>query len=113
MNVFSNVDKLVVNDWIQEMDKLRIKSNKDNIDIILVSSFSKKSNPIKEYFESLNIENIDAINNHYMQDFYTLITGKSHVDNTNEFETMKTWFAITAGLSICNDVNNLYCLCFY
>jgi len=111
---WSPVTDDIVNNFIQDMDTCNIETYDSKINTVLNSRFSKNYDVIKEYFDSLDTSNLDVINTHYLEDFFNVITGKTHAEKPNEFETMKTWFCSHAGISLgeIEKVDQLYCICF-
>jgi len=108
------VNDRIVNNFLQDMDTCNIEASDTKVNTVLNSRFSKEYDAIKDYFDALDISNLDAINTHYLEDFFQVITGKTHASNPNEFETMKTWFCSHAGISLgeIEKVDQLYCICF-
>lgn len=108
------VNDRIVNNFLQDMDTAGIEASDNRVNTILNSRFSKEYDAIKEYFDSLDTSTIDAINTHYLEDFFQVITGKTKHEKPNEFETMKTWFCSHAGISLgeIEKVDQLYCICF-
>jgi predicted P-loop ATPase len=108
------VNDRIVNNFLQDMDTAGIEASDNRVNTILNSRFSKEYDAIKDYFDSLDVSTIDAINTHYLEDFFFTITGKTKHEKPNEFETMKTWFCSHAGISLgeIEKVDQLYCLCF-
>ena len=108
------VNDRIVNNFLQDMDTAGIEASDNRVNTILNSRFSKEYDAIKEYFDSLDISTIDALNTHYLEDFFYIITGKTKHEKPNDFETMKTWFCSHAGISLgeIEKVDQLYCICF-
>lgn len=108
------VNDRIVNNFLQDMDTAGIEASDNRVNTILNSRFSKEYDAIKEYFESLDVSTIDAINTHYLEDFFHIITGKTKHEKPNDFETMRTWFCSHAGISLgeIEKVDQLYCICF-
>jgi hypothetical protein len=108
------VNDRIVNNFLQDMDTAGIEASDNRVNTILNSRFSKEYDAIKEYFDSLDTSTIDAINTHYLEDFFFTITGKTKHEKPNDFETMKTWFCSHAGISLgeIEKVDQLYCICF-
>mgnify|MGYP003592687829 CR=1 FL=1 len=108
------VNDRIVNNFLQDMDTAGIEASDNRVNTILNSRFSKEYDAIKEYFDSLDISTIDALNTHYLEDFFYIITGKTRHEKPNDFETMKTWFCSHAGISLgeIEKVDQLYCICF-
>ena len=108
------VNDRIVNNFLQDMDTAGIEASDNRVNTILNSRFSKEYDAIKDYFDSLDVSSIDAINTHYLEDFFFTITGKSSKEKPNDFETMKTWFCSHAGISLgeIEKVDQLYCICF-
>ena len=94
------------------MDTAGIEASDNRVNTILNSRFSKEYDAIKEYFDSLDTSTIDALNTHYLEDFFYTITGKTKHEKPNDFETMKTWFCSHAGISLgeIEKVDQLYCI---
>ena len=104
-----------VNNFLQDLDKMGIVTNDNRINTILNSDYlSIEYNPIKVYFDSLDISSIDPIRSNSMELFFEAITGKNLHENLKLFDSMKTWFCSLAGISLgqLDKVNELYCLCF-
>ena len=108
------VNDRIVNNFLQDMDTAGIEASDNRVNTILNSRFSKEFDAIKEYFENLDVSSIDALNTHYLEDFFFTITGKTKHEKPNDFETMKTWFCSHAGISLgeIEKVDQLYCICF-
>lgn len=108
------VNDRIVNNFLQDMDTAGIEASDNRVNTILNSRFSKEYDAIKDYFDSLDVSSIDAINTHYLEDFFFTITGKTKHEKPNDFETMKTWFCSHAGISLgeIEKVDQLYCICF-
>lgn len=108
------VNDRIVNNFLQDMDTTGIEASDNRVNTILNSRFSKEYDAIKEYFDSLDVSTIDALNTHYLEDFFNIITGKTKHEKPNDFETMKTWFCSHAGISLgeIEKVDQLYCICF-
>lgn len=108
------VNDRIVNNFLQDMDTAGIEASDNRVNTILNSRFSKEYDAIKDYFDSLDVSTIDAINTHYLEDFFFTITGKTKHEKPNDFETMKTWFCSHAGISLgeIEKVDQLYCICF-
>ena len=108
------VNDRIVNNFLQDMDTAGIEASDNRVNTILNSRFSKEFDAIKEYFEYLDVSTIDALNTHYLEDFFYTITGKTKLEKPNDFETMKTWFCSHAGISLgeIEKVDQLYCICF-
>ncbi|HNM05825.1 MAG TPA: VapE family protein [Leptospiraceae bacterium] len=105
-----------VNDFIQAMAGDEIECSENAINIVLNSSFAPSYNPIREYFESLNINDIDPLYpDQETEKLFELLTGKKRNDCTETFEAFKTWLCAHAGISVdeIDKVDQLYCLCFY
>ena len=109
------VNDRIVNNFLQDMDTKSIQASDTKVNTVLNSRFSKEYDAIKDYFDSLDISTIDdALNTHYLEDFFFTITGKTKHEKPNDFETMKTWFCSHAGISLgeIEKVDQLYCICF-
>lgn len=109
------VNDRIVNNFLQDMDTAGIEASDNRVNTILNSRFSNEYDAIKDYFDSLDISTIDdALNTHYLEDFFFTITGKTKHEKPNDFETMKTWFCSHAGISLgeIEKVDQLYCICF-
>lgn len=110
---FKKVEDIDINNLLRELEDSRIKTSKDRLETSINSNYATDYDPFKEYLEKAKAvtTNTDC----ELERFYNTITGKSHTENLQEFEAVKTWFASAVGLALGHGskVKTLYCLCFH